>query len=199
MDEWFGVPMPGQFPISNWLAEGFDITRGDGESSRINEQQLWEPQIPSLDFSQADLGFDPSISPDLDLSSLNVFDPIAGQPSSLPEEQSGLSTGTLSEQGSAENLTGPDFVCAICGVSFSSQGKLNAHNRRHRKNHRCTECDWKFSEARDLRRHIQSKHRQESEKCPQCGDALKRRDNLRRHMTRYCKYRKKVSRDRPLA
>ncbi|KAI1648027.1 uncharacterized protein F4817DRAFT_89889 [Daldinia loculata] len=179
--------MPGQFPISNWLAGRLNVTHGDDECSLSPGQPL-EAQF--ADISQNELDFDPNMGSDLDLSSLNFIDPSAGQPSLLEEGQSGLSTGTRSEKGSAEHLTGPDFVCGTCDVSFPSQGKLNTHNRRHEKNHRCTQCEWSFSEARDLRRHVQSIHQQEWDQCSQCERKFKRRgDNLRRHMTQYCKYR----------
>ncbi|KAI1660035.1 hypothetical protein F4813DRAFT_386906 [Daldinia decipiens] len=186
-DVWSGVPMPGQFPMSNWLVGRFNVTHGDDEYSLSPGQPL-EAQF--TDISQNGLGFGPNMGSDLDLSSLNFIDPSAGQPSLLEEEQSGLSTGTRSEKGSAEHLTGPDFVCEICDVSFPSQGKLNTHNRRHERNHRCKQCDRRFSEARDLRRHEQSIHQQEWDQCPQCEKKFKRRgDNLRRHMTQYCKFK----------
>ncbi|KAI1465782.1 uncharacterized protein F4812DRAFT_111718 [Daldinia caldariorum] len=196
--------MPGQFPISNWLAidvnnDTRNETCGDAGYGCSPEQSL---NAQLANFNQYDLGlgpntesdfdpwslkFDSNIGSDFDPSSLN-FSPPTGQPPISIEEQSGLSTGARSEKGSNEHLTRPDFVCGICDVPFSSQGKLNTHNRRHDKRHRCNQCDWRFPEARDLRRHVQSVHQQEQEQCPQCGKTLKRRgDNLRRHMSRYCK------------
>ncbi|KAI0117159.1 hypothetical protein F4814DRAFT_448164 [Daldinia grandis] len=184
--------MPGQFPISNWLAGRLNVTHDDGEYSLTPEQPL-EARFP--DSSQNEPNLDPSMGSDLDLSSLDFIDPCTRQPP-LPEEgeQSGLSNGTRSEKGSAEHLTGPDFVCGTCDVSFPSLGKLNTHNRRHKRKHHCAQCEWSFSEARDLRRHVQSKHQQEWEQCSQCKRKFKRRgDNLRRHMTQYCKYRNRDS------
>ncbi|KAI1802365.1 hypothetical protein F4811DRAFT_573037 [Daldinia bambusicola] len=204
-DAWLGVPLPGHFPISNWLADRVNNndTRNetcgdtgyscppeqsvDTQLANINQDDLgFGPNMES-DFDFSSFNFDSNMGSDFDLSSLN-FSPLTGQPSSSAEEQSGLSTGARSEKGSNEHLTRPDFVCGICGVSLPTQGKLNTHNRRHEKKHCCNQCDWRFSEARDLRRHVQSMHQQEQEPCPQCGKKFKRRgDNLRRHMTRYCK------------
>ncbi|KAK6948172.1 hypothetical protein Daesc_009936 [Daldinia eschscholtzii] len=123
-DEWSGVPMPGQFPISNWLAGRLNDTRdgthGDAGYGISTEQPL-EAQL--ADINQYDLDFDPNMGSDFDLSSLN-FNPSTGQAPPSAEGHSGLSTGTRSEKGSAEHPTGPEFVCGICDASFPSQGKL---------------------------------------------------------------------------
>ncbi|KAI1477653.1 hypothetical protein F4774DRAFT_411628 [Daldinia eschscholtzii] len=126
-DEWSGVPMPGQFPISNWLAGRLNDTRdgthGDAGYGISTEQPL-EAQL--ADINQYDLDFDPNMGSDFDLSSLN-FNPSTGQAPPSAEGHSGLSTGTRSEKGSAEHPTGPEFVCVhIIGVTRGGIVAINA-------------------------------------------------------------------------
>ncbi|KAI0843118.1 hypothetical protein F5Y06DRAFT_256948 [Hypoxylon sp. FL0890] len=178
--------MPGQFPVSSWLADKLNIPDGDTESILLPEAPV-KPQITHFDHCH--LNSDWKVNLDSDLSSsLNFIDPRQGCLSLPPKEPNTQLLGVHSEKVTPESTAQTQFMCSTCGMSFSSQGKLNGHNRRHEKKHNCTQCGRRFSEVRDLRRHVQSMHQQLWTKCPQCGKKLKRReDNLRRHMTQYCK------------
>lgn len=178
--------MPGQFPMSNWLSDQLNISHGDTEPIMTSDLPM-EPQIAHFDHCH--LNPDLKVSPDSGpSSSLNFNDPRLVWPSLVPEERNTQVLEVLSEKVTPESLTQTQFACGTCDISFSSQGKLNAHKRRHEKKHHCTQCGRRFSEARDLRRHAQSKHQQLWVQCPGCEKKLKKReDNVRRHMTQYCK------------
>ncbi|KAI1381696.1 hypothetical protein F4677DRAFT_399400 [Hypoxylon crocopeplum] len=185
--------MPGQFPMSNWLADKLSTADSGVEQTLPTARSL---ELHVAQFDESHLDFIPNYNLDSDPSSLPDFvDPRTGLLSLLPEEQDTRTVDVPSEA-SSERPTQPELTCNSCGAFFSSQGKLNAHTRRHEKKHYCMQCDRRFSEARDLRRHVQSRHQQVSEPCPQCGKMLRRRaENLRRHMTQYCKYKRHTLED----
>ncbi|OTA93539.1 hypothetical protein M434DRAFT_395581 [Hypoxylon sp. CO27-5] len=178
--------MPGQFPVSSWLADKLNIPAGNAESILPSDRPM-EPQIPHFDHCH--LNPDWNVNPNLGSSSSpNFIDPNPGYLSPAPEVPNTQALEVRSEKTTPESPTQTVVVCSTCDISFPSQGKLNAHNRRHDKKRHCTQCGRRFSEMRDLHRHIQSVHQQLWDRCPQCGKRLKRRaDNLRRHMTKYCK------------
>ncbi|KAI1098495.1 hypothetical protein F4804DRAFT_324658 [Jackrogersella minutella] len=181
--------MPGQFPMSNWLTNKLNALHDDREPI-LSPGWRVEPEVTyNTEPYDLDLGW--NIDLDSNLSSLpTAANASGGLPYLLPEEQNTQEIGEQPEKSSPERPVQPEFGCATCHLSFISQGKLNAHNRRHEKKHRCTLCDRRFSELRDLRRHNLSKHQQVWIHCPQCENWYKgREDNLRRHMTRYCKHR----------
>ncbi|KAI0890403.1 uncharacterized protein GGS22DRAFT_13139 [Annulohypoxylon maeteangense] len=182
--------MSGQFPISNWLSDRLNNTRSDAGPISTPDQ-LGEPEVTRLDQHNPDSGL--NIDRDLGLlSSPNFATPNSIFLSWLPEEQDIQVIDTSPGRISLENSMLSHLTCNTCGKSFSSQGRLNSHNHRHEKKHRCMQCDRRFSESRDLRRHIQSVHERIWDQCPQCGKRMKRRgDNLQRHMRRYCKNRRR--------
>ncbi|KAI2633624.1 hypothetical protein GGS26DRAFT_597863 [Hypomontagnella submonticulosa] len=191
-EDWVGVPIPGQFPLSNFLADKLSTTRG-GTENYLSPGRPAEAQVANLHQSHLDL--DQSMVLDLNSSLLpNSVDPRTGLLSLPPKEQNRLAATAHSETISLGHQTQPRFVCGTCGKSFSAQSSLDIHSKRHKKNHCCQQCDWRFSEARDLRRHVQSVHQQQWERCSQCRKKLKKRgDNIRRHMMRYCKYKQQDS------
>ncbi|OTA99543.1 hypothetical protein M426DRAFT_254547 [Hypoxylon sp. CI-4A] len=176
--------MFGQFPISNWLADRLDATREEAKSDLSPEGHL-EPQVTNfgqyLDRDQyTDLDSNPYLSSS---TPSGDFDPCVGLSSLVREDENVQVVDLRSGQGSPDPPAQPGFACNACDASFTSQGRLNAHKRRHEKKHRCEQCDRRFSESRDLYRHIQSVHESLWEQCPQCEKKLKRRgDNIRRHM-----------------
>ncbi|KAI0378815.1 hypothetical protein F5Y04DRAFT_261104 [Hypomontagnella monticulosa] len=177
--------MPGQFPISKFLADKLSAARGSTGDTLSPERPL-EAQVANLD--QLNLDFDQTTVASLKSPLLPDFiDPRTGLLSSGIEERNQSPLTTPLDAAVPERQTRRIFVCDTCGKSFNAQGNLNMHNRRHDKNHCCKQCDWRFSEARDLRRHVQSVHQQHWEHCSQCGKTLKKRgDNIRRHMMRHC-------------
>ncbi|KAI0136085.1 hypothetical protein F4776DRAFT_663935 [Hypoxylon sp. NC0597] len=71
--EWLGVPMPGQFPMSNWLSDKLNISHGDTEPIMTSDLPM-EPQIAHFDHCH--LNPDWKVSPDSGpSSSLNFNDP----------------------------------------------------------------------------------------------------------------------------
>ncbi|KAI0011362.1 hypothetical protein F4779DRAFT_615602 [Xylariaceae sp. FL0662B] len=174
--EWFGLPMPGQFPISSWLADKLNTARS-GDDSYYPLNRYTEPQ------------YSPFGNLNLSLP-LSFNDAGAGPAATAVEQQETLIPGIRMNNVTPAVSNQPEFKCDPCGLSFPSRGKLNQHNRRHEKRQRCPECAQRFTEPRDLRRHVEARHQaqQLSVQCPRCGKSLKKRkDNLQRHVTRYCK------------
>ena len=92
-----------------------------------------------------------------------------------------------------------DMWCKVCNILFWSLKDLKDHiNRRHLVSKicwhhwqnttkcdefsvECYQCSKNFASVKDLQRHIDSVHYQDSHVCDICGKSFSREDNLRRH------------------
>lgn len=79
-----------------------------------------------------------------------------------------------------------------CGRTFSTEGQLRRHMRRHEEaRHVCAHngCGARFGFRRELLRHVRDVHRAGCDGggavCDVCGTRFKNRDNLRQHMRRF--------------
>ncbi|KAI6093614.1 hypothetical protein F4821DRAFT_274127 [Hypoxylon rubiginosum] len=183
---WLGVPIPGQFPISNWLVDKLNTTHS-GVEYRLPLERPMEPQYAHLN----QVNLDQDVILDLNLSSLptitgphEILRPLA------PWEQYASTIDMPLEGISPECLAQVELSCNNSGVPASSQDRSNEDKNGREKKHHCTQCDGRFSKAHDLQRHVQAKHQPSWEYCTQCGKKLKKRaDNIQRHAKQYCKKR----------
>jgi len=74
--------------------------------------------------------------------------------------------------------------CPTCDRVFQDKTRLKQHERYHRKDRECAECDQRFSTRQDLDRHRQHQHVGVRTICPHCPKQFRgnRKDNLRRHI-----------------
>lgn len=158
----FEEPLSSQFPLSSFLADKLNSTASNPQS-----RGPLEPTSNSEKPRQLAVALSLAPPP---TSEKKMSDNIQGV------------TDPLSSRSQV------NFPCGTCGRCFESQVKLDIHARRHKKDHQCAECSQSFAEPRDLRRHIDARHKQLRTSCPHCGKNLKKRnDNLQRHINRYCK------------
>ena len=85
--------------------------------------------------------------------------------------------------GSVDQGTGgKTFFCVVCGKSFSSQGRLEAHSMFHEssEDHTCPICGDKQKNGYRLAKHM-ANHEQLSHKCSACNKMYQSRGAVMRH------------------
>uniref|UniRef100_A0A673YXT6 C2H2-type domain-containing protein n=1 Tax=Salmo trutta TaxID=8032 RepID=A0A673YXT6_SALTR len=80
------------------------------------------------------------------------------------------------------------YCCETCGKLFFTTSTLAVHKRSHiEKDHSCTVCGQRFSDAPALRKHMVVTHPGETKEkyfvCDVCGKCFGRRCHLKSHMT----------------
>lgn len=174
-EDWSGIPMPGQFPMSNWLVNKLEGTRDDVLEPILLSDRLENPEHAI--FQQCDVG--PGQATGLGLvlpSSNNVIQDT--WPRHLPLGDRMRNVQSQSERPLPESPMQVEFACDNYGVPTSPQDKPN----------HCAHCNKQLSGSKELRRHIQTVHQRQKVQCLQCDKwFVKRNDNLRRHMIQYCK------------
>lgn len=82
----------------------------------------------------------------------------------------------------SENL----FTCDICGLAFNRHGNFTRHKLIHdvqlKDRYKCPECDRKFLQRCDLKRHLLIHSNQEPYRCQECGKGYIRRSDLVVHL-----------------
>ena len=74
--------------------------------------------------------------------------------------------------------------CHKCDYSFSHAGDLRRHLKMHsgKKSNKCNQCDYASSWAGHLKRHLRTHRREKSNKCNQCDFASSYASALKRHL-----------------
>ncbi|KAI1408848.1 hypothetical protein F5Y13DRAFT_193878 [Hypoxylon sp. FL1857] len=119
---WLGVPMLGQFPLSNWLTDKLNALNGGVEPIPQPERPV-EPQIAHFDHCRLNPDRNVDLDPELSSSSSKFIDPRVGLLSLSPKERAQL-VDTHIDNISPEQQVQADFLCGMCNMTFSSQGKL---------------------------------------------------------------------------
>nr|XP_055073192.1 zinc finger protein 883-like [Misgurnus anguillicaudatus] len=96
----------------------------------------------------------------------------------IPSDVKSDSYGEItSSRSSKKRLTTQTFSCIICGKTFSSQGHLERHERKHteQKLFTCSRCKISFTTLQDKKLHLEAKHKEEKKRhfhCEKCGKNL---------------------------
>ena len=72
------------------------------------------------------------------------------------------------------------FTCNYCSTIFSEKRNLKRHiNSKHEAtNLRCEKCEFTTNRKDKLKTHIESKHYQNNIKCPECSVEFSRKDSM---------------------
>ncbi|OTA69379.1 hypothetical protein K449DRAFT_460913 [Hypoxylon sp. EC38] len=116
--EWLGVPMPGQFPVANWLTDKLNIPTRDPGSILLPSQPM-EPQITHFDHCHLNLRSS---------SSPNFIDPHPEYLSLVPEERNTQALEVRSEKITPESPTQIQFVCSTSHTIDVMTKGITAHN-----------------------------------------------------------------------
>ena len=95
--------------------------------------------------------------------------------------------GTWEGEDDAMDFSTEPFEVQSLNTASSSSGSGSqwAEQRKPRKKEEsgsCNLCSRSFSRRSDVRRHINTAHRNETHACPQCNVVCSRKDALRRHI-----------------
>ncbi|KAA0721729.1 hypothetical protein E1301_Tti014298 [Triplophysa tibetana] len=95
----------------------------------------------------------------------------------IPSDESGDSCGD--GETAAQTLS-----CITCGKTFSSQRRLETHERKHteQKLFTCTRCDISFPTLQEKKLHSQEHRDEKHFHCQQCGKNFVSSSSLKRHM-----------------
>ena len=79
------------------------------------------------------------------------------------------------------------FTCNYCNKKFSEKRNMKRHikSKHEVTNLGCEKCEFTTDRLDFLKRHIESKHYQNKIKRPDCSVEFGRKDNLVRHMKEY--------------
>ena len=79
------------------------------------------------------------------------------------------------------------FTCKYCSTNFSEKRNLKRHikSKHEVTNFRCQKCEFTTTRKDKLREHTFSKHYGNKFKCPECSEEFSRNDSLARHMKTY--------------
>ena len=77
--------------------------------------------------------------------------------------------------------------CRKCDYSFSHAGDLRRHLKTHsgERLNKCNQCDYASSQAGSLRRHLKMHTGEKSNKCNQCDYASSEAGDLRKHLKKH--------------
>ncbi|KAA0721693.1 hypothetical protein E1301_Tti014312 [Triplophysa tibetana] len=103
----------------------------------------------------------------------------------IPSDESGDSCGDgETASTSKQRLTAQSLSCITCGKTFSSQRRLETHERKHteQKLFTCTRCDISFPTLQEKKLHSQEHRDKKHFHCQQCGKNCVSTSSLKRHM-----------------
>ncbi|RXN15270.1 CD97 antigen-like protein [Labeo rohita] len=87
------------------------------------------------------------------------------------DENSSSSSDEETASTSKEQMAVKSFSCVVCGKTFSKQGNLARHERKHteQKDYSCKKCDISFPTLKERRLHSKEHSVKKEFRCEQCG------------------------------
>ncbi|MEQ2193447.1 hypothetical protein XENOCAPTIV_028333, partial [Xenoophorus captivus] len=94
-----------------------------------------------------------------------------------------------------------DFMCELCGKTFSERTTLETHKLIHTvgKTWKCEHCDRKYLTEYMLQKHIHLTHEKvEAQSCHLCGTKVSTRASMNRHLRRKHPEKDSMSHEKPI-